>query len=200
MERWTEKVTYKVGALPKKCLEILSFYTYMCIINENHMMYGSWNKRSNRQKFSTFWAIFWPFRPLTTWKMKILTLKKAPGDIIILHICTINDNHMIYDSWDMELYIIFCYSGPFIALLPHYGPRKSKFSKKMKKTPEDIIILQTEMTIIWCMVSQIWSAMDRTFCHFGLFLPFHPLTTQNFKILKKWNNLLQILSFYTSVP
>ena len=25
----------------KKCLEILSFHTYMCTINEDHMMYGS---------------------------------------------------------------------------------------------------------------------------------------------------------------
>ena len=25
----------------KKCLEILSFYTYMCTINEYHMIYGS---------------------------------------------------------------------------------------------------------------------------------------------------------------
>ena len=39
--------------------------------------------------------------------------------------------------------IIFCHSGPFIALLPPYGPRKSKFPKKMEKTPEDIIVLQT---------------------------------------------------------
>ena len=29
-------------------------------------------------------------------------MKKAPGDIIILHMCTINDNPMLYDSWDME--------------------------------------------------------------------------------------------------
>ena len=27
--------------------------------------------------------------------------KKAPGDVIILHMCTINDN-MINGSWDME--------------------------------------------------------------------------------------------------
>ena len=40
--------------------------------------------------------------------------------------------------------IIFCHSVPFIALLPPYGPRKSKFpKKKMEKTPEDIIVLQT---------------------------------------------------------
>ena len=29
---------------------------------------------------------------------KFEKLKKTPGDIIILHMCTINDNHMIYSS------------------------------------------------------------------------------------------------------
>ena len=35
----------------------------------------------------------------------------------------------------------FCHSGPFFALLTAYGPRKSKFSKKLEKTPKGIIIL-----------------------------------------------------------
>ena len=55
-----------------------------------------------QQKFLSFWAIYCPFSPLTTWKIKILTLKKTPGDIIILHICTITDNHVMYGPWDME--------------------------------------------------------------------------------------------------
>ena len=29
-------------------------------------------------------------------------MKKEPGDIIILHMCIINDNHMMYGSRDME--------------------------------------------------------------------------------------------------
>ena len=29
-------------------------------------------------------------------------LKNIPGDIIILHMCTINGNHMIYSSWDLK--------------------------------------------------------------------------------------------------
>ena len=122
----------------KKCLEIFSFYTYMCTINEHHMMYGSWNIRCDRQKFLSFWAIFCPFSPLTTWKIKILTLKKTPGDII-LHICTINDNHMMYGSWDMEhdrqnflsFWTIFC---PFTPL----WSQKIKILKKWKKHLEII--------------------------------------------------------------
>ena len=29
-------------------------------------------------------------------------MKKITGDIIILHMCTINENHMMYGSWNME--------------------------------------------------------------------------------------------------
>ena len=63
------------------------------------MIHGSKNIRSDTQKFLSFCVIFCPFSPLTPWKIKILKLKKkTPGDIIILQICTINDNHMMYDS------------------------------------------------------------------------------------------------------
>ena len=47
----------------KKCLQILSFYTYMCTISEDHMIYGSWNIRCNRQKVLSFQVIF-SFQPL----------------------------------------------------------------------------------------------------------------------------------------
>ena len=56
----------------------------------------SWNLRCNRQKFLSFLAIFCSFNPLTTWKIKILKSKKTPGVIIFLHICTINDNHVVW--------------------------------------------------------------------------------------------------------
>ena len=68
----------------KKFLEILSFYTYMCTMNKDHMIFGSWNIRCARQNVLSFQAIFCLFSPLTTWKIKVLKLKKAPGFIIIL--------------------------------------------------------------------------------------------------------------------
>ena len=67
----------------KRRLETLSFYRYMCTINVDHMTYSSWNIRCNRPKCLSFWAIFCPFSPLTTRKIKILQLKKTSGDIII---------------------------------------------------------------------------------------------------------------------
>ena len=105
----------------KTCLEILSFYKYMYAINEQHMIYGSWNVMCDWEKFLSFCIIFYPLSPLTTRKIKILKLRKAPGDIIISHICTINDNHRLYGYWDMErdgqnflsFWTIFC---PFTPL------------------------------------------------------------------------------------
>ena len=50
----------------------------------------------------SFWAIFYPFTPLTIQKIKILKKwKKTPGDITILHRCTKNHDHMLYYSWDI---------------------------------------------------------------------------------------------------
>ena len=75
---------------------------HKCTINDNHMIYGPWDMKCTRQNFLSFWAIFWPFTPLTAWNMKTekKTEKKTPGDII-LYKCTRNHDHRLYCSWDM---------------------------------------------------------------------------------------------------
>ena len=78
-----------------------------CTINDKHKMYDSWDTEHNGQNFLSFWIAFCPFTPQTIQKIKILkNWKKIPGDIIILHMCTISDNHkwqsMMYGSWDMK--------------------------------------------------------------------------------------------------
>ena len=57
-----------------------------------------------------FWTIFCPFTPLTTQKIKILKKnekkkkkkktkkKKKKLEDIIIHMCIINENHMMYGS------------------------------------------------------------------------------------------------------
>ena len=78
------------------------------------------------------------------------------------------------------------------------------------------------MTIIWCMVPEIWSVMDTSvpkimiICYsvpeiqhvtdkififrFGLFFDLTPLTTQKIRIFKKWKKRMEISSFHTCVP
>ena len=67
-------------------------------INHNHTMHGSWDTKCNRQNFLLFWAIFCPF----TRKSKFWKNEKNIRDNIILYMCTLKDNHMMYGSWDME--------------------------------------------------------------------------------------------------
>ena len=53
----------------------------------------------DRQIFLSFWTIFCPFTTLTTQKIKILKkMEKTFGDTIILDMCVLNDNHVIYGS------------------------------------------------------------------------------------------------------
>ena len=101
----------------KKHLEI-SYFT-LVYHNDNHMIYGSWDMEYNRQNFLSFWAIFCPFNLLTTQKIFFEIMKKLLGDIIILHIRIINENLIMYDSWDMEYdRHNFSHSGTFFALSP----------------------------------------------------------------------------------
>ena len=53
--------------------------------------------------FCHFGLFFALLLPLKTQKIKILKkMKKTPGNIIILHMSTTNENHLIYDFWDIE--------------------------------------------------------------------------------------------------
>ena len=81
---------------------------------------------------------FLPFYPANNLKnQNCEKMKKKPGDIIILHLYTTNDNRMMYGSWDMErdrqnffsFWTIFC---PFTPLTT----KKIKILKKWKTSLE----------------------------------------------------------------
>ena len=79
---------------------------------------------------------FLPFYPPNNPKNQNFDImKKTTRDIIILHMCIINENDMM-GIWSMTDRI-FSQSRPFFALLP---PENENF-KKMKKTSGNIIIL-----------------------------------------------------------
>ena len=123
---------------------------------------------------------------LPTQKIKILKKKKnkTPGDIIILHKCTINGNHMMYDSWDMKRDRLFCHFGLFFALLhsPPNNPKNQNFEKLKKisfytRAPKIIIICYSFLDMV----------RNECNCYFSLwviFCPFTTLTTQKVKIKK----------------
>ena len=73
-------------------------------------------------------------------------MKKKPGDVIILHKCAENHDHILYCSWDM-----------------------------------------------------LCDTCNSYFPFWAIFCPFTPLTAWKIKILKKWENWLEISSFYICV-
>ena len=113
----------------------------MCTIHEDHNIYNSWNIKYDRQKFSSFWAIFLLFQPLNNVENQNFYIKrKAPEDIIILHICIINDKHMMYGSWDIEcIRQFFVILNRFLPFYPSMDPENQTFLK-MDKTPEGIVL------------------------------------------------------------
>ena len=54
-------------------------------------------------------------------------------DIILLHMCTINENHMIMVPQILSTTDrTFCHFGPFFALLPPSNPKSQNFEKRKK--------------------------------------------------------------------
>ena len=130
-------------------------------------------------------------------------MKKTPGDII-LHMSIINENHKIHGSWDMQ------HNTDFFVILGHFFPfystnnPENQNSKKMEKHLEilSFYICVPQMTIILCVVTEIWSATDSILCHLR---PFFALSShQQLEKPEFWKNEekkhLEISSFYTYVP
>ena len=136
------------------------------------MMYGSSDTECDGQIFLSFWTIFCPFTPLTTWKIKILKNWKTPRDIIILHMCTLNDNHMMYGPRDtkcnwqnfLSFWTIFC---PFTPLIT----QKIKILKKWKNLLKisSFYTSVPKIIIICYTLPEMWCVTDLTIFHFGLF-------------------------------
>ena len=162
--------------------------------------------------YFSFWAILCPFTPSTAQKFKFKkNMKKQPGDIIILHNCTKNHDHMLYCFWDMVRDRCNCYFSLWVIFCP-LNP-ENKILKKWKKLMEiasfytsvGIASFNTsvpQIMIICYTLPEIWHMMDVTVIfHFGLFfallLPTSP-KNENFK--KKWKKGLEISSFYTCTP
>ena len=84
--------------------------------------------------------------------------KKTPGGIVILHKCTINDNHKMYASGDMkhdrEFFVIL---GHFLPFYPPNKPKNLNF-EKMKKTLEISSFYKSvpKIMIIYYTALEIW--------------------------------------------
>ena len=172
---------YKNFEKMKKMPGDVNPFIHMFTINEDHMIYGSWNIRSDRQKFSTY--------HLTHLHQNENFQKNGKNTWRYYHFKNINNSHMMYGSSDME-----CNRHNFLsfwtifALLPRPNNPKNQNFEKMKKLPGDIIILQR------CNINDnhmMYGSWD-TECHrqnflsfWTIFCPFTPITTSKNQNLKK---------------
>ena len=97
----------------------------------------SWNIRRNRQKLLTFCANFLPFQPFDKLENQNFNIERNIWKYIILHIYTINENHMMYGSWDMEcdrhFFVILDHFFPFYPPMDLENPYFQKNRKKYLK-------------------------------------------------------------------
>ena len=104
-----------------------------------------------------------------------------------------------YDVWFLRYGVclteFFFILHKFLHLYPTNSLKNQNF-EKMKKLAISFYTCVPQMTIIWCMVSKIWSKTYRIFLIWNYFLPFHPPTTtpQN-RNFEKWKKRLEISSF-----
>ena len=144
-------------------------------------MYGCWDMEVQQTEFFLILKHFLPFYPLKNPEnQNFEKMKKMPGDIIISHKCTINDNNIMYDSWDMKhnrqnflsFWAIFC---PFTLLTS----QKIKILKRWKnhwEIPSFYTSVPKNHDHICYTVPEIWCVMDViVIFHFGLF--FCPFTS-----------------------
>ena len=109
----------------------------MCTKIHDHMMYASWDMECNMHNFLSLLAIFCPFTQLLTPKINIWKKcqKKKTGDIILLQICSISEDHMMYVSWDTthgrQFFVIL---GHFLHFDPPNNPKNQNFEKMKKNT------------------------------------------------------------------
>ena len=116
-------------------------------------------------------------------------MKKFAEDIIILHMCTKNHNHMMYGSWDIEhdgqIFLscstIFCRFNPLTT-------QKWKSSKNEKNTwiyyHFTHLYHKWQSYDVWFLKYGVWQT--EYFVNLDHFLPFYPLKIWKIKILKKW--------------
>ena len=172
----------------------------MTMKNENHIMHRSWDRERDIQNFLSFWTVFYPSTLLWTWKIKILKKwKKTPGDIIILHKCNKNHDHILYCSLDMVRNGCNCYFA-FWAIFCPFNPltaRKIKIIKKWKKRWRyhhfTIVYQKSWSYAILFLRYDTWQM--QLFLFWAIFCPFTQNSPKN-QIFKTWNKHLEISSFY----
>ena len=124
----------------RNLLEISSFYKCVPKIT----IIWSYDVRflrhvATQTEISAIFSQFLLFQPSDNQENQNFKIQKPPGDIIILHICTITDNHMMYGPWDIERDRHNFLS--FWAIFLHFYPPKNLKNQNFEKIKKVLAIL-----------------------------------------------------------
>ena len=120
---------------------------------------------------------------------------KAPDNIIILQMCSINDSHMMYSSWDIEcdehfFFVILNHFLPFF--YPLANPKKNvlrNWKKAWRYYNFTHVCHKWQLYDVWFLRYQVWQAESFVILD-------HFCTPRNQKFFER--NPLEISSFYTN--
>ena len=131
--------------------------------------------------YFSFWAIFCTFTSLTAKKNKIPNKwkkkQKTTGDIIIVHKCTKNHDHILYCSWDMvrdecNYFSFWAIFWPFTSITAQKVKISNKWKKHLKISSFNISV--PKILIICFTVPGICCVTDVIIFHFGPFFALLP--------------------------
>ena len=181
-------------------LKISSKGLHKCTKNHEHMLYCFWDMAHDRcNLYFSFGAIFCPFTPLTCPKNEnFKKIKKTPGDMIILHKCTKNHDHMLYCSSDMVRNRFNCHFSFWAIFYPFTSltAQKNQNLEKMKKTLGDITLQQCTKNhdhMLYCS----WDMMHDGCNYFSFWAIFSPFTLLTARKIKKMPGDIIILHMFS---
>ena len=140
---------------------------HKCTISDNHMIYGSRDMKCTRQNFLSSCPIFYPFTPLTAWKMKCTKKQSVPKIMTI--------GYTVPQIWHMTNAIVIFHFGLW----------------KFQKNEKNVWRYHHKCTKnhdhkLYCSWDMAYDGCNRYFSFGANILPFYPLTAQ--KIKKKFKN------------
>ena len=162
----------------KKTLEISSFYTSLPrIMIIRYTVPEMWRETDVIVIFILGYTF--PFySPNSPKNENFKTMKKKPGDIIILHKGIKNHDQMLCYSWDIACVVCNCY-WVFLAIVSPFTPLTAQKMKAYKKWKNHLEISSfntnvPNIMIICYIAPEIWHMPDViVIFHLGLFLPFY---------------------------
>ena len=160
---------------------------------------SGWYDQIEIGNFGTFLA---SLIPLKTRKIRILKKWKNCWRHHFAHVVfqKLQSYEVPFLRYRMRQTEFFVVLDHFLPLHHPNNPENQNFEKvKRHLQMESFYTCVPKITIVWCVLHEMWSAISIHFFS-AIFCPFTPLTTRKIKIWKKWKKHLEILSFYTWVP